>query len=232
MRNGSALIPLLIILCGCAGDETGAAGDIAAAAGDAGARLAGRSVPDPVPHPSPLSTPTGERGDQLAAALIRDVSAFRGASAQYAAAVRDGLADFRTATAAGRRPVPYVLRVPGAEGAPVEVWVAAMQSGAGEVLAPELVLELAALYHEIEGASPKYLRYAEFTERSVWPVEAGDTAGFYDPRSGRFRPEFAAHMRQLEEIVSDLERTHGLAQHALENLLRHYPGLAADTVTG
>jgi len=47
----------------------------------------------------------------------------------------------------------------------------------------------------------------------------------------RLRPEFAAHMRQLEEIVSDLQRTHDRARHALESLLGHYPGLAADTVS-
>ncbi len=168
-----------------------------------------------------------ERADQLASALLRDVTAFADASAAYAGAIRAGLAEFRDARAAGRRPVPYVLRVPGAEGGPVQVWEAAMQSGAGEVLDPELVFELAGLYHEIEGEAFKYLRYAEFTERQVWPLVAGDTAGFYDA-SGKLKPEFTAHMRQLEEIAADLASQHERARTVAAKLAGRYPHLVTE----
>ncbi len=125
-----------------------------------------------------------QRADQLASALYRDLTHFSAASVEYVKGIQGGLDAFRQAVAAGKRPAPFVLRVSGAEGAPTEVWEAAMQSGAGDVLDPELVIELATLYHEIGGETSKYIRYAEFTERQVWPLMISDTTAFYDRGSG------------------------------------------------
>jgi hypothetical protein len=120
--------------------------------------------------------------------------------------------------------------VQGAEGAPVQVWEAAMQSGAGEVLDPDVVLELATLYHEINGETPKYERYAVFTEQQIWPLMAGDTAAFYDPGTGRLLPRFEAHLRQLEEIVEDLLLLHARANSAAMKLAERYPGAVSDAL--
>lgn len=169
---------------------------------------------------------TRRRADQIAAALYRDITKFSEQNTRYVAAIRAGLAEYVTARQAGHRPVPYVLRVPGAEGAPVQVWQTVMQSGAGEVLHPELILELATLYHEIDGETSKYLRYAEFTERRVWPLMAGDTTEFYDSGSGNLKPEFLAHIRQLEEIVTDLEVLNARAHAAATRLAELYPHVA------
>jgi hypothetical protein len=168
------------------------------------------------------------RADQLAAGLHADVTGFRFRVGLYIDEIRGGIAEFRAAQTAGGRPVPFVLRVPGAEGAPVQVWEAAMQSGAGEVLDPDVVLELANLYHEIDGETPKYERYAVFTEQEIWPLIAGDTAAFYDPR-GRLLPRFEAHLRQLDEIVMDLDRLLDLADAAARLLEERYPDVAKAT---
>jgi hypothetical protein len=167
------------------------------------------------------------RAQQLVAALYADLRSFSTASGQYVAAVRAGLAQSSAARAEGRRPVPYVLRVPGAEGPPVEVWETAMQSGAGEVIDPDLVIQLAAFYHEIAGQSAKYVRYAQFTEQQVWPVMAGDTTAFYDARTGELKPPFAAHRRQLEEIIADLESAQKRASALADRLAARYPTATA-----
>jgi hypothetical protein len=169
------------------------------------------------------------RAEVLATALIGDLDKFAVAGGAYSSGIHQGLADFDAARAAAGRPVPYTLRVPGAEGPPVDVWEAAMQSGAGEVIDQDLVLELASLYHEIGGQASKYMRYAEFTERNVWPIEAGDTAAFYDPRTGSLRPEFRAHMRQAAEIADDIGRSSERAAVLARRIASRYPeaGLAA-----
>lgn len=160
---------------------------------------------------------------QLAAALYGDLTAFAEASSAYIDGVRAGLAAFEQARAEGGIPVPFTLRVHGAEGPPIDVWEAAMQSGAGEVLDPRLVLELAAFYHELSGASSKYVRYAGFTEREVWPLTFGDTAAFYDRGTGALKPVFRAHLELLDEIVADLVAVQARAGVLAERVAALYP---------
>jgi len=146
------------------------------------------------------------RAQQLTLALHQDIRTFAEDATRYVAAIRDGLAEWSRQVEAGGMPAPFILRVPGAESPPSDVWQAAMQSGAGEVLDPLLIIELSRFYNEIAGETTKYQRYAAFTEQRVWPLlAAGDTTAFYDTRTRRLKPEFQTHRRQLEELASDLE---------------------------
>jgi hypothetical protein len=146
------------------------------------------------------------RARLLTQALHEDISTFGEDAARYVAAIREGLAEWSRQNEAGRRPAPFVLRVPGAEAPPSDVWQVAMQSGAGDVLDPQVVIELSRFYNEIAGETTKYQRYTAFTEQRVWPLlAAGDTAAFYDSRTGKLKPEFLTHRWQLEELATDLE---------------------------
>ena len=144
------------------------------------------------------------RQHQLERALVHDIAVFDSASSGYARYLREGFARFDSLRAAGQRPVPFYLRIEGAERPPTDVWQAAMQSGAGELLDPEVIIQLASFYNEIGGEATRYERYALFTEEKIFPLLESDTTAFYDS-SGALKPEFKGHMRQLREIMTDLE---------------------------
>jgi hypothetical protein len=141
----------------------------------------------------------------LQQAVVADVAAFEKGLTHHLISVREGLARFDSLRAAGKRPVPFFLRVGGAERPPTDVWQAVMQSGAGELFDADLMVKLSNFYNETSGEATRYQRYTTFTEQRIFPILESDTSAFYDSRTGDLKPEFKAHIRQLREIASDFE---------------------------
>ena len=83
------------------------------------------------------------RQHQLEKALVQDVATFDSVATLYVTHLRKGQAQLDSLRAAGNRSVPFYLRIVGAERPPTDVWQAAMQSGAGELLDPDVMIQLA-----------------------------------------------------------------------------------------
>jgi hypothetical protein len=109
------------------------------------------------------------------------------------------LVAFDAARARGERPPPPIYREDGAERPPTRVWEAVVQTGAAKALKPEMFFRLVSFYNFMDSFGDRYIRYTDFTESRVLPA-VGDPAAFYDPRSGKMRPEFAAYVDRLRDL--------------------------------
>jgi hypothetical protein len=110
-----------------------------------------------------------------------------------------GLQDWRDARQRGEIPAPFVFRIFGAEKPPLTTWEVVSQAQLAELLEPNLLYELGFYYNEISGIGDRYVRYAEFTEAEVLPLQATGSAAFYDESGDRMLPRFEAHMERLRE---------------------------------
>jgi len=109
------------------------------------------------------------------------------------------LHDFEAAQARGERPPPPVYREEGAERPPTRVWDAVVATGVAKSLDPKLFFRLTSFYNRLESFGERYIRYNDFTESRV--LSAGsDPAVFYDPRSGKMKPEFSAYVDRLRDL--------------------------------
>lgn len=161
------------------------------------------------------------RQQQLEHAIYEDLGRFNANASNKVRHLREGVARFDSLRAAGMKPPPFYFRIPGAERPPQDVWQAAMQSGAGELLDLDVMLKLASFYNETSGEEGRYVRYAAFTEQRIFPLLESDTAAFYDPRTGDLKPEFKGHLRQLKEITDDIDDQTHRARALLTSLAVH-----------
>ncbi|RZJ37438.1 MAG: hypothetical protein EON87_22225 [Brevundimonas sp.] len=74
-----------------------------------------------------------------------------------------------------------------------------MATGAARSLKPDLFFDLALFYTRQESFGERYVRYNDFTEQWVFAAGA-DPAIFYDA-DGVLKPEFAAHIDRLRDLM-------------------------------
>ena len=140
-----------------------------------------------------------QRLERIVAALKADMADARRVEAGFQEDVRAGLAAFEEARQQGGKPAPFAYQVQGSDTAPKLIWGTLQQAGLGELLDPQLLFELSHFYSERDGIGVKVTRYMESIERDVLPYLAGDPEYFYDPSSGKMRPEYGATMHRLQE---------------------------------
>lgn len=112
-----------------------------------------------------------------------------------------------------------IFREPGAERPPVQVWEAVVSTGAARALEPDLLYRLALFYNRQESFGERYVRYATFTEESVLTHGPGKGA-FYDA-SGRLRPDFAAYVDRLRDLLDASRRLTSQARSLRVELTQH-----------
>lgn len=113
------------------------------------------------------------------------------------------LAAFDKDIATGKRPALPVYREGGGRGGerpPTRAWDGIVSTGAARTLSPELFFELSLFYTRQESVGERYIRYNDFTENRVLAL-GRDPAPMYDS-SGRLKPEFAAHLDRLGDILA------------------------------
>ncbi|MEO7366019.1 MAG: hypothetical protein ABIW03_06845 [Sphingomicrobium sp.] len=103
--------------------------------------------------------------------------------------------------AAGKRPLLPIYREGGAERPPMRACDGIVASGVSKSLPPELYFELSQFYNRQDSLGQRYVRYAEMTERDIFPL-GPDQAGIYDPSTGKLKPQYAAYVDRLRDLLA------------------------------
>lgn len=101
--------------------------------------------------------------------------------------------------AAGKQPLLPVYREGGAERPPMRAWDGTVASGVSKSLPPELYFQLSQFYNRQESIGERYVRYADMTERDIYP-RGPDQAGVYGPTG--LKPQYAAYVERLRDLVA------------------------------
>ena len=101
--------------------------------------------------------------------------------------------------AAGKRPLLPIYREGGAERPPMRAWDGIVASGVSKALPPELYFQLSQFYNRQESIGERYVRYADMTERDIYPLGPAQQ-GIYGP-SG-LKPQYAAYVDRLRDLIA------------------------------
>ena len=101
--------------------------------------------------------------------------------------------------AAGKQPLLPIYREGGAERPPMRAWDGIVASGVSKALPPEVYFQLSQFYNRQESIGERYVRYADMTERDIYPLGPGQK-GIYGP-SG-LKPQYAAYVDRLRDLVA------------------------------
>lgn len=141
-----------------------------------------------------------EYREQMVTALDQTLAAYVGACNVIHKKITATIADYDRRVAAGERPAPPYWRLKSLERPPTLAWEAMVATGIARSLQPELVLQIARYFSRGDGWGDRYQRYNAFTESQILPYLA-TPARFYGP-DGKLRPEFAAHVDRLRELMA------------------------------
>lgn len=137
--------------------------------------------------------------DSMIAAMIPTINDVEGHNRQFEQETVSKLAAFDAALAEGRRPKLPIYREPGSERPPIRAWDGIVATGVSKALPPDLFFELSIFYTRQESVGERYIRYAEMTEQQILPL-GPDQQGIYDA-TGRLKPEYAAYVDRLRDLV-------------------------------
>ena len=101
--------------------------------------------------------------------------------------------------AAGKQPLLPIYREGGAERPPMRAWDGIVASGVSKALPPELYFQLSQFYNRQESIGERYVRYADMTERDIYPL-GPDQQGIYGPAG--LKPQYAAYVDRLRDLVA------------------------------
>ena len=101
--------------------------------------------------------------------------------------------------AAGKQPLLPIYREGGAERPPMRAWDGIVASGVSKTLPPELYFQLSQFYNRQESIGERYVRYADMTERDIYPL-GRDQKGIYGPAG--LKPQYAAYVDRLRDLVA------------------------------
>ena len=101
--------------------------------------------------------------------------------------------------AAGKQPLLPIYREGGAERPPMRAWDGIVASGVSKALPPELYFQLSQFYNRQESIGERYVRYADMTERDIYPLGPAQQ-GIYGP-SG-LKPQYAAYVDRLRDLIA------------------------------
>ena len=109
------------------------------------------------------------------------------------------IAAFDRDLAAGKQPLLPIYREGGAERPPMRAWDGIVASGVSKSLPPELYFQLSQFYNRQESLGERYVRYADMTERDIYPL-GPDQKGIYGPAG--LKPQYAAYVDRLRDLVA------------------------------
>lgn len=111
------------------------------------------------------------------------------------------IAAFDAALARGEKPKLPIYREPGGERPPSRAWDGIVATGVSKALPPELYYELSRFYTRQESFGERYVRYAQVTEQQILSL-GPEQRGIYDPASGELKPEYAAYVDRLRDLIA------------------------------
>ena len=111
------------------------------------------------------------------------------------------IAAFDAALARGEKPKLPIYREPGGERPPSRAWDGIVATGVSKALAPELYFELSRFYTRQESFGERYVRYAAMTEQQILTL-GPEQRGIYNPTSGELKPEYAAYVDRLRDLIA------------------------------
>ena len=129
------------------------------------------------------------------------------------------IAAFDRDLAAGKQPLLPIYREGGAERPPMRAWDGIVASGVSKSLPPELYFQLSQFYNRQESIGERYVRYADMTERDIYPL-GPDQTGIYGPEG--LKPQYAAYVDRLRDLVAatrTLDPQAGQMKAKVQNLL-------------
>ena len=111
------------------------------------------------------------------------------------------IAAFDAALARGEQPKLPIYRELGGERPPSRAWDGIVATGVSKALAPELYFELSRFYTRQESFGERYVRYAAMTEQQILTL-GPEQRGIYNPTSGALKPEYAAYVDRLRDLIA------------------------------
>ena len=116
------------------------------------------------------------------------------------------------AIARGEKPRIPIHRENDSERPPTRAWDGIVATGAAKALDPSLFFRLSLFYTRQESFGERYVRYNDFTENRVFTL-GPNPAALYDLETGRLKPEFAAHVDRLRDLLA---LSHSMTVQAVE----------------
>ena len=139
--------------------------------------------------------------NSMIAALIPTFNDFEQHSRGFEQETSSMIAAFDAALARGEQPKLPIYREPGGERPPSRAWDGIVATGVSKALPPELYYELSRFYTRQESFGERYVRYAQMTEQQVLSL-GPEQRGIYDPASGALKPEYAAYVDRLRDLIA------------------------------
>ena len=177
-----------------------------------------------------------ERALAIAEAMITEIDSLNGWFRGWRDTISMDYAAWKEEVARGERPPMFYFRMPGAEHPPKIGWDAGMVAGLLEVFDPGMVFDVGNFYHENSDIGDRVARYHASTEALVFHQAAGDPPSPYldGPRrepvvvqgslgiitiEEPLKPEFAANLALMEEVLSELDHKFGWGQRVRPRLV-------------
>ena len=156
--------------------------------------------------------------DGMIAAMIPTFNDFESHSRLFQQETGSKIAAFDAALARGEQPKLPIYREPGGERPPSRAWDGIVATGVSKALPPELYYELSRFYTRQESFGERYVRYAQMTEQQILSL-GPEQRGIYDPASVELKPEYAAYVDRLRDLVT-LDKVLEVQAHELRVRLR------------
>lgn len=138
--------------------------------------------------------------DGMIAALIPTFNDLERHTRMFAKETGSKIAAFDAALARGEQPKLPIYREHGGERPPTRAWDGIVATGVSKALPPELYYELSRFYSRQESFGERYVRYAQVTEQQILSL-GPEQRGIYDPGSGELKPEYAAYVDRLRDLI-------------------------------
>jgi hypothetical protein len=154
----------------------------------------------------------------MIAALVPTFNDFEQHSRMFEQETDSKIAAFDAALARGEQPKLPIYREIGGERPPTRAWDGIVATGVSKALPPELYYELSRFYTRQESFGERYVRYAQMTEQQILAL-GPEQQGIYDPASGKLKPQYAAYVDRLRDLIA-LDQLLEVQARELETKLR------------
>ena len=140
----------------------------------------------------------------MIAALVPTFNDFEHHSRLFQQETGAKIAAFDAALLRGEQPKLPIYREPGGERPPSRAWDGIVATGVSKAMPPDLYYELSRFYTRQESFGERYVRYAQMTEEQILTL-GPEQRGIYDPASGKLKPQYAAYVDRLRDLVAVTE---------------------------
>lgn len=135
----------------------------------------------------------------ILAALVPTLDDVLRHNAEFERDVQSRVSAFDTAITRHQQPALPIYREANSERPPVRIWDSVVATGAARALKPDLLFRLSMFYNRQDSFGERYVRYATYTEHDILPL--GDARSAIYDATGKLRPEFAAYVDRLRDLL-------------------------------